>query len=192
MPRRFSRRRSFAAKAISRRKFNWLNGITTLAESNVAPGAQTNVIMLSSQIAVDQSKLTIERLVGEIWTGFIGTPDQDLGVDTEVAIGMLLYTRPQDPAGTNVTTLDPWISQDRTSHRILWSRYDYIHVVGLGTGLGWADTGIQGGQPPHVDVKVKRIVDTSDTELVLSVAVPSVSDLSCYFFDNLRLLVKEP
>ena len=191
MARRRYRRFAGSGKAIARRKLNWQDGITTASESNVAPGAQTNVVLIGSEvIAVDQSKLVVERIVGEIWTGFIGSPELTLGVETEVAVGMLIYTRPQDVGGTTVATLDPWDANDRESHRILWSRYDYIHMVGTGTDL--RDTGIQGGQEPHVDIKVKRIIDTSDTELVLSVGVPSFSDATAYFLDNLRLLVKLP
>jgi len=188
--RRFSRRFS-AGKSIARRKLNWQDGITTLSESNVAPNAQTNVTLIgNTTTAADQMKIVVERIVGEIWTGYIGNPDTILGVETEIMIGMLLYTRPQDPVGVNASTLNPLLAGDRTSHRILWSRYDYIHLVGNGTGFD--DTGIQGGQEPHVDIKVKRIIDTSDTDLVLSVAVPNASDLSCYFLDNLRILTKAP
>ena len=191
MARRRPRGRFNAGKAVSRRKLNWTNGITTTTESNVAPNAQTNVnLIASTTLRADQMKLVVERIVGEIWTGYIGNPDTTLGVESELMIGMLIYTRPQDPSGGNEATLNPLDGQDRASHRILWSRYDYIHMVG--DGAGFADTGIQGGQPPHVDIKVKRILDTSDTDLILSVGVPLFSDLTAFFVDNLRILCKLP
>ena len=191
--RRFSRR-SYAGKAIARRKLNWLDGITTNTESNVAPGSQTNVVLIgATPISRDQTKLVVERIVGEIWTGFIGTPSKVEGIETELMIAMLLYTRPQDVAGTNSASLDPTNSDDRESHRILWSRYDYMHLIGVGAsnGVGFYDTTRQWGQPAHVDIRVKRIIDTSDTDLILSVGVPSSSDLSCFFVDNLRVLEKQ-
>ncbi len=190
-----SRSRRGPARAIARRKLNWVNGITTTTESNVAPNGQTNVTLINNtNLPADQMKLVVERIVGEIWTGFIGTPEFTAGNETQVFIVMLLYTRPQDPAGLNPATLNPLSGNYRFSHRILWSRYDYIHMVGFGAGNSpaFGITGIQMGQQPHVDIRVKRIIDTSDTDLVLSVAVPASSDLSCYFVDNLRVLTKQP
>ena len=184
---RFGRRRSAGKNP----RLQWFDGVTSTNRTITAPNASTSTILVASNnSAIDIRGYTLMRIVGEVWTGIEGRPALTNNTVTEMFMYLSVYLRRQDAANTQTIPLDMFVSDDRMSKDILWTRYDYLHFVGDGSFAN--DVGAQSGPSAHVDIKVKRKIHQPDVDLVLDVRNSVNSDQAMWSVDNLRVLLWLP
>ncbi len=155
----------------SRARYDWVNGTITQAVIGSA-GAQLNINLWSpTTLGV---RTTIMRIVGEI---HVGSDPDDFSSDTSGGghIDNTLYAGIQvvnRVIGSGGVARDPANADDREGREWMWLkswRNAYIIKDGTQEPPDWfmpfSDVG---GQMAHVDIRVKRIIDRSQDELLLS------------------------
>jgi len=141
-------------------------------DENVTTVSPTANVNLWTPVTEDKSA-TVVRIVGEIYVSPGTLALQTLGAfDFNVSVGIQVVNR---AAGSTGTARNPRNEDDLEGKEWLWLRhycFKYVTAVDAGNEVIFI-TGMQDfvDKPdPHVDIRVKRKLDLSQDELLLSIA----------------------
>lgn len=181
MARGFTRRQT---RKGPKRGTDWHNADITGAGATVLDSIQTNTA-LWSPVTLDD-KATVVRIVGTIHCA--PSPDVDVAsiITSTLHMGIQKVNR---AAGAVGTARNPRLADDREGSEWMWMGQAFYHARTTSSAefppnqlLDWT----RGGYNPYIDIRVKRKIDKSQDEIILSMN-PQGSDwvVSC----NLRMLV---
>jgi len=162
-----------------------------LFDDNIVTAAPIEHVNIWTPVTEDQHA-TVVRIVGEIYVSPSTLALQSLGAFSfKVAAGIQVVNR---ALGTTGTARSPLIEDDLEGGEWLWLRhycFQYVTTVDGTSGDVIYLTGMQDfieAPDPHVDIRVKRKLDLSQDELLLTVAGQGTS-MDVSFCGGLRLLL---
>jgi len=157
----------------SRRLTDWNNGFTVVACNLVAHDTETNFILITP--FNEGPMVTLVRTVGQIHAAVEPASIAENVTDTDVCstlhMGIQVVNRAAGGAGT---PRDPSVPDDKEGSEWLWmdSRFAAWRVTSAGAGVTPPDWYIPthqvGSDTPKLDLKVKRKIDLSQDQLLLT------------------------
>ncbi len=187
-----ARRRTRGAMA-TRRLTDWQNGFLTVAANATAADTLTNFVLNAP--FNNGPKVTLVRIIGEVHSAIAPTSlcrVLNANLNSTLHMGIQIVPRAQNTAGT---PRDPSVVDDQEGSW-LWkgSRWHSWMVTDPeGCPPDWyLPTHSVGSDNPHLDIKVKRKIDLSQDQLLLSMhPVGNNTGLEWLTSINLRLLFLE-
>ncbi len=170
-----------------KRGTDWHNADTTPIGGAVLVGVQLNTALWSPVTLEDNA--TVVRIVGTLWVA----PDPDFDIQgtltSTLHMGIQIVNR---AAGAVGTARDPSLPDDREGGEWMWLGQAFQHARVTSSTEEPPSQYIQlsplSSYNPYIDIRVKRKIDKSQDEIILSIK-PLGGDwfVSC----NLRMLVMD-
>ncbi len=170
-----------------KRGTDWHNADITLNGQSLLAGVQANTALWTPVTLEDQA--TVVRIVGTLWVA----PDPDF--DIQGALTSTLHMGIQKvnrAAGAVGTARDPLLADDREGTEWMWMGQAFQHAYVTSSTEEPPSQYIQlsdmGSYNPYIDIRVKRKIDKSQDEIILSL---KASGGDWFTSCNLRMLIMD-
>ncbi len=184
MAKGFTRRQG---RSRPKRSTDWHNADLTLIGESVIAGVQNNTALWTPVTLEDEA--TVVRIVGTIWVA----PDPDFDIQglltSTLHMGIQKVNR---AAGAVGTARDPLGADDREGGEWMWMSQAFQHAYVTSSTEEPPNKYVQlsplSSYNPYIDIRVKRKIDKSQDEIILSF---KSSGGDWFISSNLRMLVMD-
>ncbi len=180
----FSRRQT---RRSARRGTDWHNADITTTFFQVVAGVQLNISLWTPALLDEDA--TVVRIVGTIFSA-LQVPDDVTGLHHDTLnMGIQIVNRSKGIVGTERS---PAIADDREGSEWMWMGQNF-HASNITDGTenppnSWVKWSESNGYNPYIDIRVKRKIDKSQDEILLSF-LSTNNDWSCS--SNIRMLIMQ-